>query len=375
MHKVFTIIRLRVITMLKSPGGIVIMFVMPFVFSVIFGGISAQETANKPLVLLVADESELSRDTVTLLEQNPQYQWLEVKEAEAREKVKTQEAIAAIIISEDFASKIEQELPIFEVINQRQTQEYVALQPILEGVARTIIRSHQLASEVNGIELSHLLKEISSRDRVKLEREIIQKDGNKGETVSLMSVGFTIMFMMFGIAGAASTILDEKKEGTWQRVLTTPATKGQIMIWYLVSYFIMGWIQLLVLMIAMSSLFGAVWGNLGYFIPFASIVIVTIVGFGLMMAGLVKTSQQAGALSTVLIVSSCMIGGVYWPLDIVPEVMQQIAKAVPQSWMMSGLREIISGSLHTDSLVKAVFVLLGFNLLFYSLGLKKIRYH
>jgi len=375
MHKVFTIIRLRVITMLKSPGGIVIMFVMPFVFSVIFGGISAQETANKPLVLLVADESELSRDTVTLLEQNPQYQWLEVKEAEAREKVKTQEAIAAIIISEDFASKIEQELPIFEVINQRQTQEYVALQPILEGVARTIIRSHQLASEVNGIELSHLLKEISSRDRVKLEREIIQKDGNKGETVSLMSVGFTIMFMMFGIAGAASTILDEKKEGTWQRVLTTPATKGQIMIGYLVSYFIMGWIQLLVLMIAMSSLFGAVWGNLGYFIPFASIVIVTIVGFGLMMAGLVKTSQQAGALSTVLIVSSCMIGGVYWPLDIVPEVMQQIAKAVPQSWMMSGLREIISGSLHTDSLVKAVFVLLGFNLLFYSLGLKKIRYH
>jgi ABC-2 type transport system permease protein len=117
-----------------------------------------------------------------------------------------------------------------------------------------------------------------------------------------------------------------------------------MMVGYLLSYFLMGWMQMLVLMFAMSTLFGAVWGNLAYFIPFTSIVILTIVGFGLMMAGLVKTSQQAGALSAVLIVSSCMLGGVYWPLEIVPDFMQQIAKAVPQSWMMAGIQEIISGS-------------------------------
>ncbi|WP_404331552.1 ABC transporter permease [Mesobacillus maritimus] len=375
MRKVLTITWLRLKTMLKSPGGIVLMFVMPLIFSVIFGGISGKGTTSKPLVLLVADKSEPSREAVALLEENTQYQWREAKEIEAREQVKAKEAIAAVILAEDYSLQIENEQPIFEVINQHETQEYLALQPIIEGVARTIVSSHQLASEVNGVEFPLLLKELANREAIKIEREIIQKDGNKGEDVSLLAVGFTIMFMMFGISGAASTILDERKGGTWQRLLTTPATKGQLIVGYLLSYFLLGWIQMLVLMVAMSTLFGAVWGNLAYFIPFASIVILTIVGFGLMMAGLVKTSQQAGALSAVLIVSSCMLGGVYWPLEIVPEFMQEIAKAVPQSWMMSGLREIISGSLHISSLVKAVGVLLGFSLFFYSVGLKKIKYH
>jgi ABC-2 type transport system permease protein len=375
MHKVITIAWLRLKTMLKSPGGIVLMFVMPLIFSIIFGGISGNGTTSKPQVLLVAGNSEESRETVALLMRNSQYQWLEVEEKEARKKVKAKEAIAAIILAEDFPSQIENEKPIFEVINQHETQEYLALQPILDGVGRTVIRSYQLASEVNKIEFPLLLKEIAKQEGIKIEHEIIQKDGTKGENTSLLTVGFTIMFMMFGIAGAASTILDERKAGTWQRLLTTPATKGQMMVGYLLSYFLMGWIQMLVLMGAMSMVFGAVWGNLAYFIPFASLVILTIVGFGLMMAGLVKTSQQAGALNAVLIVSSCMLGGVYWPLEIVPDFMQQIAKAVPQSWMMSGLREIISGSLHTSSLVKAVGVLLGFSVLFYTVGLKKMKYH
>ena len=203
---------------------------------------------------------------------------------------------------------------------------------------------------------------------------MIQKDGNKATAVSLTAVGFTIMFMMFGISGAASTILDERKEGTWQRLLTTPTAKAQIMVGYVLSYFLMGWFQLLVLAIAMSFLFGAVWGNLVYFIPFVSLIILTIIGFGLMMAGLVKTSQQAGALNAVLIVSTCMLGGVYWPLEIVPEFMQQIALGVPQSWMMAGLREIISGSLYTPTLLKAVFTLVGFSAIFFTIGLKNMKF-
>ena len=106
----------------------------------------------------------------------------------------------------------------------------------------------------------------------------------------------------------------------------------------------MGWIQFAVLMVVMNLIFDTNWGNLLYMIPFASLVIVCVVGFGLMIAGLVKTKQQAMAISSVLIVVTCMLGGVYWPIEIVPEFMQKMALAVPQSWAMSGFKEIISGS-------------------------------
>jgi ABC-2 type transport system permease protein len=109
-------------------------------------------------------------------------------------------------------------------------------------------------------------------------------------------------------------------------------------------------------------------------IPFASLVILSVVGFGLMIAGLVKTKQQASAISAVLIVSTCMLGGVYWPIDVVPDIMQKIALGVPQSWAMSGFKEIISGSLHSATLVKDTLALVGFSALFFFIGLRGIKF-
>jgi ABC-2 type transport system permease protein len=180
--------------------------------------------------------------------------------------------------------------------------------------------------------------------------------------------------MMFGLSGAASAILDERIAGTWGRLLVTPANKVQISLGYLCAYFFMGWVQFAVLMTAMKLLFDASWGKFAYLIPFASLVILSVVGFGMMIAGLVKTKQQATALSSVLIVSTSMLGGLYWPLDVVPEIMQKIALGVPQSWAMSGFKEIISGSLNSGLLLKDTLVLSGFTLLFFIIGLKGMKF-
>lgn len=375
MRKVLTITKLHLKMMFKTPAGIVLMFVMPLVFSAIFGGMAGGDSTNKPLVLVVADKSELSRQTVQLLKENTQYKWQETTEKKAKEMVKEQDAIAAVLVNKDISMQIKNKLPLFEVVNLRETQEYITLHSYLESAAGTIIQSYQFAANIDVEKFPELLSNVNEREGVKVEKEIIQKDGDQKENVSLMTIGFTIMFMMFGISGASSTILDERKAGTWQRLLTTPATKGQILAGYLLSYFLMAWVQLLVLMVAMTLIFDAVWGNLAYFIPFASLIILTVVGFGMMIAGLVKTSQQAGALSAVVIVSTCMLGGLYWPIEIVPEVMQKIALGVPQSWMMDGLREIISGSLHTPTLIQSTLVLLGFCVIFFSIGLKKIKFY
>ncbi|MEH6992767.1 ABC transporter permease [Neobacillus drentensis] len=99
-----------------------------------------------------------------------------------------------------------------------------------------------------------------------------------------------------------------------------------------------------------------------------------MVGFGLMFAGIVKTKQQAGAIGAVLIVSTCMLGGVYWSIDLVPEFMQKISLAVPQSWAMSGFKEIISGSLHPTTLIKDTLALLAFTVGFLLIAIRGITY-
>jgi ABC-2 type transport system permease protein len=375
MLKVLAVAWLQIKNMFKSPAGIILMFIMPLVFSMIFGNMSGEGSSSKPSVLLVAGMDANSRTMVNLLKDNPQYIWEETTVNEAAERVKAQEAIAAVRIHGDMENRVEREKHLFEVISQRKTQEYFTLLPFLEGAGRTAAASFRWSENMQNGSFALLLERIGEREGVQVQKKTIRKDGAQRETVSLMTIGFTLMFMMFGISGAASAILDERKAGTWQRLLVTPATRSQILGGYLLSYFLMGWIQLIVLMAVMALFFNAVWGNLLYFIPFASLIIILISGFGLMMAGLVRTSQQAGALNTVLIVSTCMLGGVYWPLEIVPEFMQQLAKAVPQSWMMLGLREIIGGSLHTASLIKSALILLGFSAVFYGVGISKVKFH
>ncbi|MBT2637037.1 ABC transporter permease [Bacillus sp. ISL-39] len=375
MRNILSIAFLHLKSLFKSPSAIVMMFIMPIMFSLIFGGIGSEGSSrNKPVVLMVAQSDESNSRIIELLSSNGQYTWRNADEKQARESVESQEAIAAVIIAESAVESYDSGKPLFQLVAQRKTQEYLALKSYVEGVGRTVIQTLEMSPEQDALAFKAILEKAAAREPLEISSRVIQKEESKTGSVGMLAIGFTIMFMMFGISGAASTILDEKIGGTWQRLLTSPTTKVQVMTGYLFSYFLMGAIQLIVLMIVMYLIYGSKWGNLFYFVPFAALVIITIVGFGLMMASIVKTRQQASALSAVLIVSTCMLGGVYWPIEIVPEFMQQIAKAVPQSWMITGFREIVSGSLYLPALRNSTLVLLVFSLLFFTIGLKKMKY-
>ncbi|MEH7254688.1 ABC transporter permease [Neobacillus niacini] len=374
MRKIWTVAWLHLKEHFKSPGALVLMFILPGLFSWIFGGIAVESEQNKPIVDVVMNEEGLGAEMFNLLKKNEHYQWNKVTLKQAKENVEKQDTVAAIVFPADLQGRITNKQPLFDVILRSRTEDYLALAPHLQGTANIISRSYQTVEELDSNAVSDVLEAVVMSKGVKVEKQTIQKEDNNLVEVDLMFVGFAIMFMMFGISGAASTILDERIGGTWSRLMITPAKKFQIGLGYLLAYFLMGWIQFAVLMAAMNIMFDSKWGNLTYMIPFASLVILCVVGFGLMIAGIVKTKQQAGAIGAVLVVSTCMLGGVYWSIELVPEFMQKISLAVPQSWAMSGFKEIISGSLHTSTLIKDTLALLGFTAGFFLIAIRGITY-
>ncbi|WP_040205513.1 ABC transporter permease [Neobacillus jeddahensis] len=375
MLKIWTIISIRLKEFFKSPGSLVLMFVMPALFSWIFGGIAVNSEQSKPLVnIVLKGDSKVNTEIVKLLKKDDHFEWKMESRSQAEKNVAEQDALAAVVLPADIGERVRVKKPIFDVIVQRKSEDYLALSGFLEGTAALVVQSYQATLQFEDEAFPQVLAAITTSKGVTVEKQMIQKDTNNLVEINLLFVGFAIMFMMFGLSGAASTILDERIGGTWGRMMVSPASKLQISLGYLLAYFCMGWIQLAVLMTTMNLLFSTTWGKLLYFIPFASLVILCVVGFGLMIAGIVKTKQQASAISAVLIVSTCMLGGVYWPIDVVPEVMQKIALAVPQTWAMAGFKEIISGSLHTGTLMKDLAALLGFTILFMFVGFRGIKF-
>jgi ABC-2 type transport system permease protein len=374
MRKIWTITSLHLKEFFTSPSSIVLMFVLPIMFGWIFGGMTLGSESNKPIVNVVVDEEGASEEIVQLLKKNDHFEWKSETEQQAKINVAAQKVVAAVVIPENIEQQIAEKRPLFDIIVQTKTEDYLALHPHLEGTASLISRSYEVTQNQDSSTFGNLLTAVINNKGIAVEKQIVKKDNTDSTVVNLMFVGFAIMFMMFGLAGAASTILDERIGGTWGRLMVVPASRLQISFGYLFAYFLMGWIQFAVLMVVMNLIFDTNWGNLFYMIPFASLVIICVVGFGLMIAGLVKTKQQAMAISTVLIVVTCMLGGVYWPIEIVPDVMQKMALAVPQSWAMSGFKEIISGSLHINTLLQSSIALLGFTIAFFYVGLRGITY-
>ncbi|MEH7115089.1 ABC transporter permease [Neobacillus niacini] len=373
MRKIITISWLHLKEFFKTPGAWVLMFILPILFSWIFGGLQVESEQNKPVVNVVVNDGNSTNETFELLKKNNDYKWKKVTLQKAKSNVSEQEVIAAVVIPIDIEKRIEDKKPVLDIILRSKNEGYLALEQYLQGSASLLIRSYQAAEMMDANALPEVLEAVLMSKGAQVEVLTVQKDGSNMVNVNLMFVGFTMMFMMFGLSGAASTILDERRGGTWERLMITPASRSQIVAGYTLSYFLMGWIQLLALMTAMNLMFDTSWGKISYIIPFASLVILCVVGFGLMIAGMVKTKQQATAISAVLIVSTCMLGGVYWPIEVVPEFMQKIALAVPQSWAMSGFKEIISGSLHFATLLKDSAMLLGFSMFFFFIGIRGMR--
>ncbi|MMZ68759.1 ABC-2 type transporter [compost metagenome] len=53
-------------------------------------------------------------------------------------------------------------------------------------------------------------------------------------------------------------------------------------------------------------------------------------------------------LNSLIITPTCMLGGCFWPLSVMPDYMQKIANVVPQKWTIQAVETISAGGTLSD---------------------------
>lgn len=95
-----------------------------------------------------------------------------------------------------------------------------------------------------------------------------------------------------------------------------------------------------------------------------------IVALSIFITGLVKKSQHFNAVIPIVAVSMAMLGGAYWPLEIVNSpVMIAISKVIPITYGMEILKGITVNQLGLGDILYPVSILLLMGVLFLGLGL------
>lgn len=384
MKRIWAICSFEIKKLFKKRSAYLLMFGMPLLFTVIFGGAMGGSSSGKITIAFVDDDqTTLSKSLHRDLLDNDLFKLQKMTKTEAINQVKDKKLIGFLQIKEGFEKSVEagetpkvffQHSPDF---TSSATVDQIISNAIskmrIELKAATIWSSYNKKSWDN---MYNVLDQKLTSTSPTIQKVSISENVKKQQlgNMSATSAGFSIMFVMIMMMSVTGVLLDARKTGVWYRLLSTPTSRFQITVGYFLSFFLIGWIQFGILMAATSLLFGVHWGNLlGIFVLVTSILL-CVVGLGLFISGFVKTTEQQSALGSVVVTATCMLGGVYWPLDIVPSFMQKIAQFVPQTWAMKGFTELIARGGSVMDILAPVGILLAFAVVFLAIGITRVKY-
>lgn len=195
------------------------------------------------------------------------------------------------------------------------------------------------------------------------------------QMAGLADSGVMVMFIGINLITSAGSVLDERQNGTWARLLATPTTRWEIILGFLSKLVVMSWIQALILLLSGKYLFGAPWSFT--IVEIATVLtayIIAMTGLGLMLSGFLKTSQQVQIIATGIIMVGSMLSGAFIPVNHNSAIMVAISRISPQGWAARALNDIMAHNASLASVTGPVIWLLVLGGMFLAIGVYRMRF-
>jgi ABC-2 type transport system permease protein len=137
-------------------------------------------------------------------------------------------------------------------------------------------------------------------------------------------------------------IVKEKEVGTIEQINVTPVKKYHFILGKLIPFWILG---LLILTMGLLIAFFAYGikpaGSLLTIYVFAAVYLLAVLGLGLLLSTYCNTQQQAMLLSFFLIMIFILLGGLYTPIESMPQWAQWLTKLNPVTYFIRVMRDVV----------------------------------
>lgn len=164
-----------------------------------------------------------------------------------------------------------------------------------------------------------------------------------------------LLAMLVTLIGAFLTtmnIVKEKEAGTIEQVNVTPIRKWQFIVGKLIPFWVLGtFVFTLGLAVSWFAYGIAPEGSLLTLYTFVLVYLLAMLGFGLLVSTFCETQQQAMFILFFFIMIFTLMGGLFTPIESMPEWAQVVTWFNPLSYMIKVLRMVLlNGSSLTDVL-------------------------
>jgi ABC-2 type transport system permease protein len=151
-----------------------------------------------------------------------------------------------------------------------------------------------------------------------------------------------ILVTMIGGFLSALNIVKEKEFGTIEQINVTPIEKHHFILGKLIPFWVLGNLIFTLGLLVSWLIYGIVpLGNLLVLYFFASVFLLAILGFGLLISTFCDTQQQAMFIMFFFMMIFVLMGGLFTSIDSMPEWAKVVSRLNPVSYLIEVMRMVI----------------------------------
>lgn len=359
---------------------LVTFFVMPIFMMIMVGFIFPNQNSIKNLPIGIAnqDNQKASQKLVDiisgikLVNDTPAFKVKQYRDLEAiKDGIKKQEISGGLFIPEDFSQKISQNLQADVMVVEDQSNPQIS--QIVNQVLIKIIDgfSQQVGiQKINQILITQIPIQGEKPNTVGLALSIISPIQAKLEGIipgnpnyfEFVAPGIMAMIVMTAVlTGLAASISREKEQGTLDGILISPISRLAIILGKALAQSIRGLIQGMIVLLLAFFLFGVtIHGNILLIILLLLLGIFSFVGLGILVSAIATEQETATQLLFMFQFPMLFLSGVFFPIQMMPNIMQKIAHVIPLTYAITALRKVMVlgagvGAVKNELLILLIF--------------------
>ena len=401
--------------LLKDRGTLFQLFALPLVFIVVFSGAlgaiggDAEQDTRIPLAVVDLDGSALAQRFIEAVEAAGGVRVELYAEAEAAALLQDRKLGRVLTRPAGFGAGLDAGRPVtVRLVNHPDAslEHTEAVRLVLEGVAQDLSLEYQILASLEHIAAMQAAapqaEQIFTAERMIAQAQgqfarsrtqpliavkqrapqIAARDADEfPDAVQLAVPAFTVLFVFLTARTTAHSIYEEKKLGSFRRLLAAPLSKAALLAGKMLPNFVTALVQTAVIFafglvglrlmglqpLALGSAPGAV-------LVIAAAIALCSSALGILIAALARTENQIGGLSSLILWGAGVLGGSFVPLFILEQFLGGLPRVVPHYWANRAFENLLIRGLGFASVTTELGALLGFTALFFAIGLWRFSF-
>jgi len=366
---------------LLDKGDLAFSLLLPVItFVLMYGAFGGQNRFHGTAYIVNEDNNGYySIMLIDRLKANESLNVVELSTGEANRKLQKSDILMVLFIPDDFSEKLSDGETASLTFKQRgnggQEGQIVAsyIRAAVSSISQELQIQHGLQKTFSGQipleRITTVVQKYIERNRnhpvVEIEENVL---GSQPDPVNQFLPGIVTMYILFAITINARTIVEERKKGTLERLLTTRLTPGQLFSGKFLAGISRGFIQTIIL-------FLLAWAAFHIFTPvsFLEITLICLVfaaaasSLGILIATVVRSEDAATWTAVFITMAMTMLGGTFFTIS-PGSLMETLSKISLNTYANIAIKSVLIDGKTVSDVWKEIVVLVGASVILLVIG-------